>query len=309
MLATAGSACTQQHWPVQCGSGAVATAAWKFGNIDGVELDTDHYRIFTTTNNRTLQGYLPGFMECAYADYLRLTGLPATPGPAEGMNLYVFADRAQWAAMTQTITGPQADTYLSIQFGGYCFEGTCVLWDLRSDATFSIAAHEGLHQFFHHRLCDPLPAWTEEGLCVLAEAVNVGGETPKFDPQHHALRISTLRQAEANGRMLPLTEMLSTDAGDQVIKAPGQSPEYYAQLWALLMYIRSEPAYRAGLEKIIADAAAGKLRTNMNMPADVVTGRAYSRGAGQPIFEKYITRDLAGFEQGYRVFAKKLAGF
>ncbi len=36
---------------------------WKFGNIDGVELDTRHYRIFTTTSNRVVLDNLPAFME------------------------------------------------------------------------------------------------------------------------------------------------------------------------------------------------------------------------------------------------------
>ncbi len=280
---------------------------WSFAGLPGTQLASRHYRIYTTTANHSLLRALPGFMESAYQHYLLLTGLDEPPTAPRPLALYVLASRQQWTVMTEQVAGPRSQTYLKIETGGYCHEGVCVLWDLGHFATFSVAAHEGFHQFCHYRLRDPLPAWAEEGLAVLAEGFNMTATTVAFASENNTLRQADLRRAISGGRWLPLPELLAADAADRVAGAADSSPEYYGQLWALMMFVRSQPPCRAGLERMIADAAAGRLRRELSIPAEMGTGRTYSRSVAMPLFEHYVDSDLAGFERRFRAYARTLA--
>ena len=287
----------------------VRQVAWNFGPFEGAELATAHYRIYTTTTNRPMQQYLPGFLEAACAQYARLTGLsaPSADSP-QPMTVYMLGSRQQWAAMTRQVTGPRSAAYLAIENGGYCHGGVCVFWDMGHFATLSIAAHEGLHQFLHATLRESLPAWSEEGLAVLAEGYHTdwASKTVRFDPTANTLRLSGLREQLVGGRWIPLERLLSTDAGDYVgVERTG--PEYYSQLWAMLLFIRSEPAYRDGLQRLLADAAGGTLRQKLRAPAEMGAGRTYNRSVSMPVFRHYIDADLEGFEKRCRQYALGLA--
>lgn len=286
---------------------SVQAEPWKFGDVPGTKLATRHYRIFTTSANHSLVKSLPGFLESACEHYGRLTGLSEPPGATEPMPVYLLASRPQWEAMTKSAAGPASERLLQIQSGGYCWQGVCVFWDLGHFATFATAAHEGLHQFFYNRLRDPLPAWAEEGLCVLAEGFTLTASTVTFTPQRNTLREGSLRDALSAGRWIALERLLSTDAADHVAGPGGLAPEYYAQLWALMLFIRSEPRYQAGLARLIADAAAGTLRRRLRVPEAMGAGRTYNRSVSVPIFQRYIEPDLLGFERRFRAFAERLA--
>jgi len=282
------------------------TAPWAFGDIEGKRLQSDHYRIYTTSRNPTLLDYLPGFMEAARDQYLVLTGL--TPKAAvRSMPIYMLATRPQWAVVTREVARPNHKVYLSIENGGFCFRGVCVFWDMHHPATFSIAAHEGLHQFLHYQLRDRLPAWTEEGLCTLAEGMTLSGSSVRFDPSRNASRLLDLRRALAGKRYIPLAELLGSDAGDHVTKRLSEGPEYYGHLWALLSFIRSDEVANAGLQKMLSDAAAGRLRSTMNVPPAMRHDRSYNRSVAVPIFKHYIDADLPAFEERFRAYADRLA--
>ncbi len=284
----------------------VARTDWAFGEIPGKKLASDHYRIYTTSKNPTVLDYLPGFLEAARASYLALTGLAPTSS-ARSMSVYMFATRQQWVVMTDRVTRPMQETYLQIENGGYCFGGVCVFWDLHHPATFAIAAHEGLHQFFHHQLRDRIPAWSEEGLCTLAEGMTLAGTSVRFHPDRNVSRLLDLRRAIGGKSLIPLDRLLSTDAGDHIGKGHNVGPEYYGQLWALLNFIRSDPQTNAGLQRLLADAAAGRLRRELNVPRTLARGRDYNRAVSVPVFKHYIAKDLATFEQNFHAYARKLA--
>ena len=281
----------------------VRTSDWPAGGAGGAVLATSHYRLYTNTGNRTARECLPGFMERAREYYVELTGLRDTAANAEPMPIYFLGDRQAWAAFTEQITGPQSSVFLSIENGGYCYRDVCVLWDMGQFSTFSVAAHEGLHQFLHRHLQDSIPAWAEEGLCTQMEGYDLGARTVRFDAEQNLGRMTTLREALANGRWVPLRTLLPYDAGDFVARGQ-QAPECYAQLWALILFIRSEPNYRAGLERLLADAAAGRLHAALPTSAG---GREYNQAVALPVFERYIDSDLRLFERRYRQYAEKLA--
>ncbi|MDP6633868.1 MAG: hypothetical protein QGG42_03140 [Phycisphaerae bacterium] len=286
---------------------------WDTPHSKGQLLLTDHYRIYTTVRRRPLREYLPGLMEASHSRYLDLTGLSDRPSD-ERMPMYVMATRSEWAALTTARLGKHAGPVLSITAGGYCYAGVCVLWDIGPRATLSVAAHEGLHQFFSHRLVQSLPMWLEEGICVLAEGHQLHKGSLVFTPKNNPGRITALRNAIVNNHWVEISKLLPMDAGDAVgtgiaEKAVG----YYGQVWALSMFIRSTPKYNEGMQRMIADAQDGQMHLVLGLTADALAklkryGRAYNKTVSVPLFKHYISADLKGFNAEYLAFARKLAG-
>jgi hypothetical protein len=283
---------------------------WTTGHSSGHVITTRHYRLYTTSKNRTLVTYMPGFMEAAYANYLALTGL--TPrGEASPMPIYLMASREEWAALTTKVVGAQANIYLSISAGGYCYKGVCVFWDIGGLGTMAVASHEGLHQFFSHQLADQLPLWLEEGLCVTAEGYDITGENVHFTLDRNTSRFNHLRTAIVQDCWIDLRQLLPMDAGDVVGGDRENTLGYYGQLWALVQFIRSDPRYSAGLARLLADAQAGRLHEAIAVPASALKtlrrrGRIYNRTVAEPLFAYYISKDIDSFNREYYAFAKAL---
>jgi hypothetical protein len=288
---------------------AVQREPWRSPYSTGYALTSEHYRIFSTARSYALRAYLPGFMEASYRNYLALTGLPGQPG--EPMPIYMLGSRQEWAALTRTVLGESSDA-LNVEAGGYCHKGICVFWDMGGTGTFSVAAHEGLHQFLYHRLKDRLPMWLEEGLCTMAEGHRIEGDSVLFTPEDNPTRFGGLRAAIVNDRWIRLEKLLSMDAVDAVQGGTERALGYYGQLWALAQFIRSNALYRVGMERMLADAVAGRFCVPMNVPAPALSQlrgdlRAYNRTVSEPLFRHYISSDLSGFERQYASFARKLA--
>jgi len=281
---------------------------------DGRIFITPHYRMFIGARRAELANVLPGFMEGAHANYVALTGLSAR-NDLPPMTLYMLADRAQWVSVTKALVTQHLDLYLQIEAGGYCYRGTCVFWDIGGLGSFQVAAHEGLHQFLYFHLADRVPMWLEEALGTAAEGFQLYHDRVVFSPHYNTGRVANLQSAIAGGRLIPLAELLTMHAGDAVGQGrPGMAVEYYAQLWSLIMYIRSEPEWRAGMERMLADAAAGKLgdglgKSPKEWAALRQSGSGYFRAIGGPAFRRYIADDWKTFEKGLRDYQRNLAGF
>ena len=280
---------------------------WETPHAVGEHATSMHYEIYSTSSRETLQQILPGFMEAAHRNYESLTALESDGG-AKRMPIYMMGSRQEWSDLTEMIITTNTDTYLSIEAGGYCHRGVCVFWDLGGTTVLAIAAHEGLHQFFHHHLEDGLPMWLEEGLCVTMEGMEFQGDYVRFTPNHNPLRFNDLRSALVQGRWIPIRKLLPMDAGHVVTKGPYVAVGYYGQLWGLSMYIRSVPAYRAGLERLLADAKAGTFHQALGVPKAALgqlrrRGRIYNQTVSEKLFRHYITDDLDAFDKEYRAFA------
>jgi hypothetical protein len=291
--------------------------AWPTGYAGGLQMTTRHYRIFTTVTNETVRQFLPGFLEAAHQNYLRLTGLGDRDG-GDRMTVYMLASREEWAEFTRSFVRAHVEKYLAIQTGGYYYPsyagGACVYWNFGGPAALSVASHEGLHQFFDKRLRDHLPLWLEEGFCTLAEGYYTHGDTVTFTPDRNAFRFTDLRRAILANRLIDLKQLLAMDAGDTVGDFPDRVAGYYGQVWALARFLRTHPVYRRKLTKLVADAAAGRLHVALNMTAEQLKqlhrkGRLYTRLVGEPLFRYYFTDDTEGFEREFRQFALRLAGF
>lgn len=283
--------------------------SWPGPYAHGTRITTRHYILYTTSTDEGVPQMLPGFLEQANHEYHRMTGLPESPAEKPA-TVYMLANRDEWADLTRRLVKDQPNTYLSIGAGGYCYQGTCVFWDIGYMQTLPVAAHEGLHQFLGANLRDSLPMWAEEGLCVVAEGFWIQGQQVHFAPDSW-MHIYDLKTALGKGYWIPLRELLSMDAGDAVGGNAQRAVAYYAQLWALVRYIQSQPPYRAGLERMIADARAGRCREALGkgwlefamLKPD---GKGYNRRLSEPFFRRYITNDLDGFERAYTQYAREL---
>jgi len=284
-------------------------APWNGGPAGGLEMTTRRYRIYTTAAEPLLLKHLPGFLEAACDNYLLLTGLPDRPDAAP-MTVYMMGSRSEWADLTRAVVKSNLEAYLAVEAGGYCYQGVCVYWDMGGLGTLSVAAHEGMHQFLARRTRQPLPMWAEEGLCVTAEGCSIEDGAVAFTPERNPFRFSDLRAAIIQDRWIPLKRLLSMDAGDVTTQATERAVGYYGQLWALIMYVRSQPGYAGGLARMIADAQAGTLHNELQLQADAIEklrvhSRLYNRTLSEPLFRRYVTQDLDRFEQQYRRFARR----
>ena len=290
---------------------AVQRSPWE-GGSGGSELKTDHYVIYTTASSKELTAFLPGFLEAAYSNYLQLTGL-GEKKLQQPLPVYMMGSRAEWASLTTSVVGKEAaGPYLSIQAGGYCYKGVCVFWDIGNLGTFTVASHEGLHQFLHHRMSDYLPMWLEEGLCVTVEGYDFDGQSVTFTSGRNVLRFTDLRAAIVQGRWIPLERLLEMDSGDAVSGSPYAAVGYYGQLWALIQFIRSRRDFHDGIARILADAQVGQMAKSLGYSrADFArlraTGRNYNKTISRQVFERYISSDLKTFDKDFLEFAKKLA--
>ena len=248
-------------------------------------------------------------MEAARENYLRLTGLSPLPRTKPYV-IYMMGTRAEWALLTKNVVRVHKEIFLSIQAGGFCYDGICLFWDIGGFSTFSLSAHEGLHQFLHFRLRNHLPMWVEEGLCVSAEGYEMNGNTVRFTPDRNPFRFRSLRRGIVEGYWIPLDKLLPMDAGDAVSNTD-RAVSYYAQLWALSILLRTHPSYSPQFRRLLTDAAAGRFREALDIPTDLwpkLRGRVYNRTISEPVFRRYISEDLDAFETEYLDFARRLAG-
>ena len=285
---------------------------WRFAGVKGRKLSTDHYDVFTTTDSPGLQGGIAGFMEAARAHYVELTGLDPLVNEAVKLKVYLFGSRGEWAALTEKITGAAADTVLRVQAGGYCYRGVCVFWDIGALPTYSVAAHEGLHQFMHHATRESLPQWAEEGLATQAEGFKVANGLVTFEPRRNLSRLNTLRNTILGDRWRPALRLAAMTSMDNIEESPFAGGEYYGQLWALMLMIRNDETYNAGLRRLCRDAAAGRLGEALGFPRPqwVALQRkpaAYTAVVGPRVLVHYFDADLERFESKYRAYARQLA--
>jgi len=287
-------------------------APWEFAGVQGRKLSTDHYDVFTTTDSPGLRGGIAGFMEAARGQYVELTGLDPIVGEGGKLKVYLFGSRREWAALTTQIAGGASETVLRVQAGGYCYRGVCVFWDIGALPTYSVAAHEGLHQFLHHATRESLPQWAEEGLATQAEGFKVADGLVTFDPRQNLSRLNTLRNTILGERWRPASRLVAMTSMDNLKENAFAGAEYYSQLWALMLMIRTDETYNAGLRRLCRDAAAGRLgeALGFDRPQWAALQRnsaAYAAVVGPKVFTLYFDADLERFERRSHAYAKQLA--
>jgi len=276
--------------------------------INGLQLQTDHYDLYVTAKDKLLIEYLPTFLETTFAEYSKL--VPAPSETQRRVATYLFANRGEWAAFTRRFSPARAHIYLHIKAGGYMDHATAttVIWDLGRDRTLALLAHEGMHQYFAAYFPEPVVAWLNEGLATQWESFDLKGPYPTYTPRRNYHRTNSLREALTSEEgWIPLKQLLAMHAGQAVVQTGQTTRGYYAQVWALVLFLHegNDGAYADKLAQLLADAGTQRLKIS------VKAYRAFTPEAGdipdaEVMFRRYITEDLDGFEQQYRAFAERL---
>lgn len=289
---------------------AATRQAWSFRGVEGVEITTDHFDLYTTLNDPQLQDYLPAFLEATYRQYSSL--LPAPPGSGQRLTTYLFAAKHDWLDFTRRTYPERYDTYSRIQVGGYAAGATCVVQYIRPRTyTLSVMAHEGLHQYVAAHFEHQIPAWLNEGLATYCEGFDIVRNRPVFDPEQNSVRRNSLRAILAGDGLISLQELLGTDAGRVIVNSQGrQTQAYYAQAWALIVFLRqgAKGRYAGQFEALLADVAAGRVHTRAQA-ARIAASQPAQVSFGEAVFRAYLTEDLEGFEADLRAYLVKLVGF
>lgn len=275
------------------------------GNLDGQILTTSHYQVHTTTPDATLLEYVPIFMENAYRSYAEL--ITPDPEPGELMKIYLFGTRPEWARFVQLNFPRQAHTYLHIHAGGFVDSrsSVAVIHDIGRDRTLSLLGHEGFHQYLQHETTARLPAWLNEGLACQWEAFDLDGRAPRFTPYRNYLRKNDLREAmRVPDGFIGVSELINMHAGQAVVKTGQYVRAYYAQVWSLVLFLRT--THRDELQHLLADASDQKLRHVISSYRATEDESHPSLTDNEIIFQHYIADDLQAFSQSYRAFVSKL---
>jgi hypothetical protein len=287
----------------------VTEERWTFGDTQAKKLVTDHFDIHSTIADQEFERALPAFLEAAHQQYADL--LPAPPNSTERLRTYVFNSREQWERFTKERFPRRFDLYRRIGTGGFAEGNLCVVYHTHRTYTLSVLAHEGMHQYFANHFNTPLPAWTNEGLACYCESFELSGGRPVFTPRRNTFRMNSLREALATGSILPLREMLSTDAGQVILQGQSRLTQtYYAQVWALVVFMRhcGHRPYATGFERMLADIAGGEL-PRVAQAAKIRSPSPGRTSFGEAVFRAYFTEDLDRFEREFKLFMHDLAGF
>jgi len=287
----------------------VDTELWAFGTAQGRRILTPSYRIMTTETNPVLIGRFPLFLEMSLVHYTR--SLTSLPKPSKRMDTYLMGGRAQWDQLTMNLMGENATTFLRIERGGYAHKGVSVLYDIGTRDTFAIAAHEGWHQLVQSTFRQPLPIWMDEGIASYMEGYRwdpTSPDRPLFLPWSNAERFDQLRRAHRGGTLAPLRRLLEQRPQDLMRSGSAQTLTYYAQVWALTLFLSEYDGarYRAGLELLLNDAAQGRVTARVGEQLGPSAARRVMSRRGTEVFITYFDADLDSASAAYADFIERV---
>ncbi len=293
-------------------SPVVATREWKWQQVDGLEIDTKNWTIRSSLRSANFTGSLPGFYEATLTNYRE--GLVPLPAPPRRLEACVFGTREEWSRYTQHRLGADAAPYLKMGRGGFTSGGEAVLYDIGPRDTLAIAAHEGWHQYSQTTFKNALPVWLEEGIACYMEGFRMpqGAPVPTFLPWRNPERYAELRTIARKSRLASLREVLEGSPQSFLEVSRDSQLAYYAQVWTLVHYLREGEGgrYRAGLERVLADAVSGKLVDRMRNATELPNDRGRSIAShartGIWVVLVYFDADFERFARGYDRFVGSL---
>ena len=290
----------------------VSTREWRWNSVEGIEIDTRSWTIKSSLRSANFTGSLPAFYEAALRNYR--SGLVALPAPPRRLEACVFGTREEWSRYTEHRLGSEAGPYLKMGRGGFTSGGEAVLYDIGPRDTLAIAAHEGWHQYSQTTFRYSLPVWMEEGVACYMEGFRqpAGAPEPVFLPWRNPERYAELRTAARKSRLATLREVLEGSPQSFLETSRDAQLAYYAQVWALVHYMRDGEGgrYRAGLEAMLADAVSGgipaRIKSSDAIPDERARRLALSSKSGIWLVLVYLDEDYERFERGYDRFIGSL---
>lgn len=286
------------------------TEEWQFGRTRGQRIVTDHFDLHTTIRDQEFLDLLPCFLESAHRRYVEL--IPSRSAEPQRLVTYLFAGRADWERFTRQHWPRRAPIYRRIQSGGFTEGTTSVVYYIRRPRTMSVLAHEGLHQYLAKHVPGELPAWLNEGLACYCEGFELHRGRLSFKPRNNHDRLNALREGLNANTLLPLREVLRTHAGAVIAATDRRVYSYYAQAWALILYLDNDPngEYAVGLRRLLNELGTEQYRVGIGAylaASEPQDGTPINQA--EAAFRKYICEDLATFEKGFDAFLRDLAMF
>ncbi len=293
-------------------SPVVSRREWRWNSVEGLEVDTAHWRVRTSIRNSSLLATLPGFYEAALRNYR--IGLVPLPAPPRRLESCILGNREEWARFTEYRLGPDAAPYLRMGRGGFTSGGEAVLYDIGYRDTLTIAAHEGWHQYSQTTLRNALPVWLEEGIACFMEGFRLmpGAKEPVFLPWRNTERYTELRNTIRRRTPYPLREVLEGSPQSFLERGRDAQLAYYAHVWALVHFLRDgcEGRYRPGLERLLDDAVKGKVLERIAASPAIPDARgrrlAGEAKAGVWLVLVYFDQDFQGFAESYERFIRAI---
>ncbi|MCA9303661.1 MAG: hypothetical protein KC996_06035 [Phycisphaerales bacterium] len=288
-------------------------SAWSFNGNPGREYRTPSAIVRTTTDDRIIRGRLPAFVERSVIHYQH--AIISLPTPDEPIETYLMGNRPQWEQLTKRLLGDKASIYLGIERGGFTSGQRGVFYDIGPRDSFIICAHEGWHQYSYSAFKDPLPVWLDEGVACFMEGFKwdiAAPDRPRFMPWANTERYDQLRIAASRNALMPLHTILTTRPQDLMARnASGdQLLTWYAQVWAFVhfLYEAEGSRFRAGLQQILLDAAAGNLYTRVEHIVGTDESRLLrSRRVGAGVLGAYLPQfTLRELDLAYQDYIQRI---
>ncbi len=283
----------------------VKVDAWQYEGSQAYRLTTQHYTIYTTLKDLQYANEIAQVMEGAFDMYCQLTGI--VPIDSAPMNCYVFGRRDEWADFTRRNTGSMAGVYLQISRGGYTLRDWYVAYDLGDTRTYSVAAHEGWHQFVARNFAGRLPPFLEEGIACMFEDMQVKDGLPRFNLSVNRIRAHALRRAIEKQSLLPLSRLATLHAGEIVGRSGEVIDTFYSQNWAFAKFLREadQGKYAPVLQHLLADTAAGRVYDPSGTHRRNIGG--WDPDSVGPILEHYFNLPMEEINRRYMEYLKVLA--
>jgi hypothetical protein len=278
---------------------------WSFGEEKAKLLESRHYRIYTTVKDDEVLELLPQVMEGAMKMYQQIApGVAITERP---MDCFIFRGRNEWEEYTQRYTGADAAIYRQIRSGGYTLQDKYVAYYIGRMGTFSVAAHEGWHQFAGRHFKGRMPPFLEEGLSCMFETISWDGSLPRWNLSVNSQRAETLRKAMDAKELWPLDKLISMHAGDIVGEKSEKIDAFYAQCWcfARFMWDGDSGKHRPAMQKWLAETAAGTVFDPTR--SHTRSFAPWNRRAVKPMVEHYLGMDLKAIDASFQAYMKKVA--
>lgn len=307
MLALAGCASSAQPGEVDGPKepAPFETKPWVYQTNPGNELDSSHYKIYTTISSTEIQKSLVQVMEGALQQYQKIApGVPLTTSP---MECYVFGSRQQWVQFTREHTGIDARIYLQINRGGYTVRDWYVAYNVGESAMYSVAAHEGWHQFVSRHFRGRLPPFLEEGIATMFEDIHWQDDLPHWNLAVNRQRVAALRRAVQNNCLYPLPELVTLHAGNVVNQSDNRIEAFYAEDWAFASFLYNGDGgkWRKPMRQLMSDVADGSVfdpsgvHKNSQLP--------WNPAGVRPMLEHYLGESLETIDADYQKFVHKVA--
>ena len=227
------------------------------------------------------------------------------------MDCYLFQTRSQWANFTESHTGADAPIYLQINRGGYTVRDWYVAYFIGDVGTYSVAAHEGFHQFIARHFKTRPPPFLEEGLACMFEQVKWEivqgvGRLPRWDLDNNTSRIPALRKAIDDGHLMPLSQLIMLHAGKVIDRPAADVEAFYSGSWAFarFMWDADGGRYRPALQHLLTDAADGTLFSGGGLMTTYTA--TWNPRSVKPMLEHYLQMPLVQIEREYRRYAEEI---